>query len=83
VLLLLLLCPSQVLTGLGPVSQVSVSTGLPRFAVQVLLAAFVLHGLYGFSPSTPTWSAQNRNVGASCWPDRDVCCACSEGGVHT
>jgi hypothetical protein len=51
----------QVLTGLGPVSQTSVTTGLPRIAVQILLAAFVLHGVYGFSPSTPTWSAQNRN----------------------
>lgn len=51
----------QVLTGLGPVSQTSVSTGLPRIAVQILLAAFVLHGVYGFSPSTPTWSSQNRN----------------------
>lgn len=51
----------QVLTGLGPVSQLSVSTGLPRIAAQLLLAAFVVHGLYGFSPSTPTWSSQNRN----------------------
>lgn len=51
----------HVLTGLGPVSQLSVSTGLPRIAAQLLLAAFVVHGLYGFSPSTPTWSSQNRN----------------------
>lgn len=54
----------QVLTGLGPVSQTSVTTGLPSIAVQLLLGAFVLHGLYGFSPSTPTWSANNRNVSA-------------------
>jgi hypothetical protein len=51
----------QVLTGLGPVSQLSVSTGLPRIAAQLLLSAFVVHGLYAFSPSTPTWSSPNRH----------------------
>lgn len=55
----------QVLAGLGPVGQLSVSSGLPHFVVYALLGAFVLHGLYGFSPSTPTWSAQNRNVSAA------------------
>lgn len=63
------LCPTdavlvcvQVLTGLGPVSQLSVTTGLPRIAVQLLLAAFVAHGVFGFTPGTPTWSSQNRHV---------------------
>jgi len=69
----LILCPTdaalvcvQVLTGLGPVSQLSVTTGLPRIAMQLLLAAFVAHGLFGFIPGTPTWSSGNRNVRESC-----------------
>eukprot|EP00878_Enallax_costatus_P000218 GHUV01000279.1.p1 GENE.GHUV01000279.1~~GHUV01000279.1.p1 ORF type:complete len:297 (+),score=66.58 GHUV01000279.1:219-1109(+) len=47
--------------GLGPVSQLTVSSGLPPFVVQAVLMAFTLHGLWGLSPLTPTWSSANRH----------------------
>jgi hypothetical protein len=70
---------AQVLTGLGPTSQLAVTTGLPSLAVQALLGAFVLHGLWGFSPATPTWSVQNRNVSVRLRVRVRACTACMAG----
>eukprot|EP00879_Flechtneria_rotunda_P021348 GHRR01022499.1.p1 GENE.GHRR01022499.1~~GHRR01022499.1.p1 ORF type:complete len:209 (-),score=51.91 GHRR01022499.1:1006-1632(-) len=48
------------LMGLGPISQLSVITGLPKLVLQGVLLGFMLHGLWGLLPFTPTWSKANR-----------------------
>jgi len=50
------------LMGLGPTAQASVLSGLPEVVVQAVLAGFVLHGLWGLTPFSPTWSKGNRHV---------------------
>lgn len=49
------------LMGPGPLSQLSILSGLPPVVVQGVIAAFILHGAWGLLPITPTWSSQNRN----------------------
>eukprot|EP00882_Tetradesmus_deserticola_P000159 GHRQ01000180.1.p1 GENE.GHRQ01000180.1~~GHRQ01000180.1.p1 ORF type:complete len:309 (+),score=87.76 GHRQ01000180.1:165-1091(+) len=48
------------LMGPGPLSQLSILSGLPPVIVQGVVAAFILHGAWGLLPITPTWSAPNR-----------------------
>jgi hypothetical protein len=50
------------LMGPGPLSQLSILSGLPPVVVQGVVAGFILHGIWGLLPITPTWSSQNRNV---------------------